>query len=178
MKVLFVMPFAKKYRTMRTEPRLAADDGHEVHLIAEFRPHWEHHAIDPRVHVHWLRTEQRLAPRSKLVTWTLCRLPRGVLRRLRRGPLARPAGKALRAWNRKVVKRLERRRKRRNHELRQRHRVAALRALTAAHDFDWLVLPEPSAIDLLADDLTGLLERRPDLRTTYCYEDFTARPRA
>ncbi|WP_026924285.1 hypothetical protein [Glycomyces arizonensis] len=178
MKVLFVMPFAKKYRTMRTEPRLAADDGHEVHLIAEFRPHWEHHSIDPRVNVHWLRTHKLFASSSTLVTWTLCRLPRGVLRRLRRGPLARPAAKALRAWNRKVVKRIERRRKRREGELRQRHRVAVLRSLMAAHDFDWLVLPEPSAIDLLADDLPGLLERRPDLRTTYAYEDFLAETRA
>lgn len=178
MRILYAVPVAKRYRAMEYETRLAADHGHEVHLVADFRPYWKTHEIDPRVTVHWLRPQHLRSRESAAVTWLLCRLPRGVLRRLRRGPLKRPAGKALVEWNRRVADRIEKRRKRRTATLRQRYRHDSVMAALDEHRIDWLILGEPGAVDLLADDLPALLDRRPGLRTTYSYEEFVDREAA
>ncbi|GAB3229761.1 hypothetical protein GCM10027447_23360 [Glycomyces halotolerans] len=172
MKILYAAPVAKRYRAMEHETRLAADHGHEVHLVADHRLYWERHEVDPRVRAHLLRVGDVRARESALVTWLLCRMPRGVLRRLRRGPLTRVAGGVLRLWNRKVANPIEKRRKRRTHRMRQGLRRDAIMDLLETHRFDWLVIGGPGVIDVLADDLPALLERRPELRTTYSYEHF------
>jgi hypothetical protein len=170
--ILYFVPVAKRYRAMEHETRLAADHGHEVHLLADFRPYWETHEIDPRVTVHWLRSREVKAPQSAPATWLLCRIPRAVLRRLARGPLNRPVGKVLYEWNRRIANPIEQRRKRRTAELRHEYRRGALMSVMERHRIDWLVLGEPGAVDLIADDLPALFERRPELRTTYSYEEF------
>ncbi|THV31983.1 hypothetical protein [Glycomyces paridis] len=172
MKILYATPIAKRYRAIETETRLAAEDGHEVHLVADRRPHWDDHEVDPRVTVFWLRPNELRARENPIVTWLLCRLPRAVLRRLRIGPLTRPADRVLRAWDRRVAHPIERRRRRRTGSMRTAYRLATLTGLIEAHDYDWIVLGEPGAVDLLADDLPALLARRPGLRTTYSYETF------
>lgn len=177
MKLLYVAPVAKRFRAIEDETRRAADDGHEVHLVAAYRDHWDDHPLDPRVTAHWLHPRSR-ATESALVTLLAHRLPRGLLGRLRRGPLARPASAALHAWNRRVAAPIERRRKRRTAERRFEHRSSVISALIEQHRYDWLVLSEPGALDALAERLPGLLERRPELRTTYTYEAFTEAQRA
>lgn len=170
MRILYVAPVFKRYNAMQTETRQAAEDGHEVHLVADHRAHRGRNPLDERVRVHWLRPEEVRAPESALVDLALRRAPRGVLRRLARGPLVRPAGKALRLWNRRVVRPLDRGRKRRTRALREAYPRDFVMELVASERIDWLVLGEPDAVDLLADDLAGLLARRPDLRTTHYYE--------
>lgn len=172
MKILYAAPVAKRYRAIESETRRAAEDGHEVHLAAARRPYWDDHPLDARVTAHWLHPAGRRAPESALATALLYRLPRGLLRRLGRGPLAGPAAGALRVWNRRVTGPLDRRRKRRTAEVHFAYRRSAVLDLIAEHRYDWIVLSEPGAIDLLADDLPGLLDRRPGLRTTYTYEAF------
>jgi hypothetical protein len=169
-RILYAAPISKRYNAMATETRLAAEHGHEICLVAQHRNHWETHPLDPRVEVHWLGAGPK-ARRSRLVTLALCRGPRAVLRRL-----GGPGERAMQTWNRRVADPIERRRQDRTNALRQAYRRQAVLDLVDAAD--WLVLGEPGAIDLLADELPGLLARRPELRTTYSYEDFAEDPGA
>jgi len=170
LRILYVAPVFKRYNAMRTETHLAVEDGHEVHLVADHRAHQGRGPIDERVRVHWMRPGEVRAPESGLVNLALRRAPRGVLRRLARGPFTQPANRVLRWWNRTVVRPLERGRKRRARAMREAYPRGFVMGLIEAERIDWLVLGEPDAVDLLADDLAGLLARRPDLRTTHYYE--------
>ncbi|MCD0443723.1 hypothetical protein LO763_08825 [Glycomyces sp. A-F 0318] len=170
MNVLFIAPRAKRKRAVAVETRRALADGHRVLLVAEAgtkRDGWD---LDPRVEVAWLRANAIVVPERRSTALLTRRLPLGVLRRLGRGPLRGPAAKAARLWKRIVVNPLKRRRKRATEALREPYRLDRVRDALRSSAPDWLVLCEPSALELAVDFVPDFLAERPRTRTTYAYE--------
>lgn len=170
MNLLFIAPLASRKRAVAVETRRALDDGHRVVLVAEAGVNREGWQLDPRVEVEWLNANALEAPERRSTSVFARRLPLGLLRRIGRGPLRRPADKAARRWKRTVVAPLDERRKRRTEALRDIHRLEWFQARLRATRPDWLVLCEPAAIELATEFVPELIAARPDLRTTYAYE--------
>ncbi|RRR97683.1 hypothetical protein [Glycomyces terrestris] len=166
MTVLFVAPKSAWRRALAAETRAAADAGHRVRLLAEEHPDWELTPLDERVEVAWTGASEIRAPEPTFVAIVLRRIPLAILRRLGRGPLrGLPSW-----WRRTVLGPITRRRWPQTQALREAHRRAAVEAVLAEGDFDWLVLHEPQAVELSAAALPALLEARPDLVTTFSFE--------
>jgi hypothetical protein len=126
--------------------------------------------LDPRVEVEWLDANSLKAAEPRATALLARRLPLGVLRRVGRGPLRRPADQAARRWKRKVVAPLDERRKRETEAMREQHRLDRVRARVRDTEPDWVVLCESAAIELATEFVPALLEARPDTRATYAYE--------
>ena len=171
MNVLFLSPSASRKRAVATETRRALEDGHRVVLIAEAgigKQGWED--LDPRVEVDWLDANALSAAESRSTAILARRLPLGLLRRVGRGPLRRPADKAARRWKRRVVQPLDRKRSAATAALREAHQLERIRARIAKDAPDWLVVCEPKALELGVEFIPGLLDERPGTITTYAYE--------
>jgi hypothetical protein len=171
--VVFVAPKSVWRQALATETRAALDAGHRVRLLAEEGPDWDETPLDERVEVQWSGATAVVAPEPALVAIMLNRIPLGVLRRVGRGPLRRPAEAAAAWWRRTVLAPSTRRRKARTRALRDAHRRAFLAAALADGDFDWIVLHEPQAVELGVDWLPALLDARPGLVTTFSFEPRT-----
>lgn len=167
MNLVFVAPKSAWRDALAAETRAAADDGHQVRVIAE---DWAGSDLDARVEVRWIGAKAVEVPESPPVRVFLRRLPLGLLRRVGRGPLRGPAERVSRAWRRTFLGPLKRRRSPRTEAMRERHRIARVRQ--ALHDWepDWIVLHEPLAVELGVHYLPELLDARPDLKTTFSYE--------
>ncbi|MFC3492417.1 hypothetical protein [Glycomyces rhizosphaerae] len=170
MNLLFLAPAAGRKRAVAVETRRALDDGHTVVLIAEAGVNREGWDLDPRVDVEWLDANTLNATEARSTALLARRLPLGLLRRVGRGPLRRPADKAARQWKRTVTGLLDQRRRRETEAMREAHRLDRVRARLAAAEPDWVVLCESAAIELATEFVPDLLAARPDLRATYAYE--------
>ncbi|GAA2127957.1 hypothetical protein [Glycomyces algeriensis] len=171
MNLLFLAPAASRKRAVAVETRRAVEDGHRVVLIAEAgirRQGWED--LDPRVEVDWLDANTLSATESPALAVLARRLPLGLLRRLGRGPLRRPADKVARRWERWVVQPLDRRLRAGTTALREARQLERIRARLEYETPDWLVVCEPKALELGIEFLPALLAERPGTITTYAYE--------
>ena len=170
MNLLFLAPQASRKRAVAIETRRALDDGHRVVLVAEAGVNREGWDLDPRVEVEWLQANTIDAAEPRATALFARKLPLGLLRRVGRGPLRKPADKAARRWKRQVTNPLDADRKRRTEALRERHRLERVQARIEAAQPDWLVLCESAAIELAAEFVPALLDAHPDTRATYAYE--------
>jgi hypothetical protein len=168
--IVFIAPLAARTRAIEVETRRAVEDGHRVLLVAEGGPRWLDRALDARVETAWLEALPLSAEESRLTGLAARRLPLGLLRRIGRGPLRAPARRVSRAWKRRVVDRLDTRMQRETGLMRESHRLKRIRAALSRVEPDWLVLHEPSAVELGIDFVPGLLEARPQMLTSYAYE--------
>lgn len=167
MKLLFIAPRSVWRKALDTETRLALDDGHRVRVIVEDHPEL---VLDPRVEVEYIGAGELHTPEPRLQGLLLRRLPLGGLRRIGRGPLRRPAGKAARRWKRTVVDPRDKERRRATEALRTARRTEKTSAAVAEWAPDWIVLHEPQAVELAVDWLPAVLDARPELTTTFSYE--------
>lgn len=170
MNLLFLAPLASRKRAVAVETRRALDDGHTVVLIAEAGVNREGWDLDPRVDVEWLNANALNAAETRSTALLARKIPLGLLRRVGRGPLRRPADKVARRWKRTVTTPLDQRRKHETEAMREAHRLDRVRARLRATEPDWLVLCESAAIELATEFVPDLLAARPDLRATYAYE--------
>jgi hypothetical protein len=170
MNIVFVAPRGTWWQGLATETRAAADAGHRVGVVAEHHDTAAAHPLDPRVEVRWIGAQALEAREPLAADLLLNRIPLGLLRRLGRGPLRRPADRAARRLRRRVLDPRRKRRARRTEERRVRHRIACVRAVLAERDPDWIVLHEPHAVEIAAGFLPPILDERPDLVTTFSYE--------
>lgn len=171
MNLLFLAPAASRKRAVAAETRRAVEDGHRVVLIAEAgvgRQGWED--LDPRVEVEWLDANGLTATEPRSTAILARRLPLGLLRRVGRGPLRRPADKAARRWKRHVIRPLDRKRGTATAAMREAYQLERIRARLAKDAPDWLVVCEPKALELGVAFVPGLLAERPGTITTYAYE--------
>jgi hypothetical protein len=168
--IVFVAPKSAWRQALAAETRAAADDGHRVCVIAEENPDWESNPIDGRVEVRWTGASELSAPEPLFVNVFLRRLPLGLLRRIGRGPLRGPADRLTRAWRRRVLGRLKKRRWPLTDRMRTARRIDSVREALADWQPDWIVLHEPQAIELGVHYLPEILDARTDLVTTFSYE--------
>lgn len=171
MNLLFLAPAASRKRAVAAETRRAVEDGHRVVLIAEAgidKQGWED--LDPRVEVDWLEANALSATEPRPTAILARRLPLGLLRRIGRGPLRRPADKVARRWKRRVVQPLDRKRNTATTAMREAYQLERIRARLQEDTPDWLVVCEPKALELGVEFVPGLLDERPGTITTYAYE--------
>jgi hypothetical protein len=171
MNIVFVAPLAARTRALAVETRRAADSGHRVLLISEQGSAWDGAALDERVATRWIGASGLTARESALVAFAGRKAPLGVLRRIGRGPLRGPAKRAARKWRREVVKDLDKRLKRRTGELRESLRIEQVRTGIREWDADWVVLHEPHALKVSTGFLPGMLDARPQLKTTFFFDE-------
>ncbi|WP_026924286.1 hypothetical protein [Glycomyces arizonensis] len=178
MNVVFLAPTSRRRRALAIETARAADEGHHVLLVTERGSAWQGGGLDPRVRVHVIATAHLRATERRTTRLFGRRLPLGLLRRIGRGPLRRPADRLARKWRSTVVRRLDKRLDARTRVLREHRKTERTAEECTGWNPDWIVLCEPVALRRCAGFLPPLLDERPDVRTSYMFETPLERSRS
>lgn len=172
MRIAFLALSTKSQRGVEAHAATASADGHRVVVYVHGVTRWERAVFPAGTEVVHIASGFEPAREGRLTRLLVRRVPLGVLRRLGRGPLRPPCERLSGAWRYHVVRRIDRRRKRRNAHRRRDAIDRALLREFASRTPDRLVLVDGGSVAVAARILPRTPPAMREVAIMYGYEDF------